>query len=327
MSIQLKKKILMLLSMSLLVLLPMGFQMGIFPFVDAEEEEEWGEDNQGERIDISTELEGTLSEEFNRLDATASDSQQPDQNNEGITPASIDIPAIDVETDIEEVGILDNGQMGVPSDEDGVAWFEPGTKPGATGNAVMAGHVDSYEGPAIFFDLEDLADGDEIIVSDEEGKALIFTVRTQESYPLGEAPMDDIFGSSGDTSHLNLITCAGTFNEEEGTHDERLVVYAELDEEKSDIEQEAPDAPTNVEVNDSFVSWHAVDNDDVAGYRVYRGELGDDKGEFEQVESVSVHERKRISDTAADPSEHSYYITSVDIHGQESEPSEKVSEE
>ena len=40
--------------------------------------------------------------------------------------------------------------MGVPKGFDTVGWFGEGTKPGAPGNAVMAGHVDSKTGPAVF---------------------------------------------------------------------------------------------------------------------------------------------------------------------------------
>ncbi|MDZ5784054.1 class F sortase [Marinococcus luteus] len=66
-------------------------------------------------------------------------------------PEELSVPSIDVSAPLEPVGVLDNGQMGVPSSEKGVAWFEPGPEPGEKGNAVMAGHVDSIDGPSVFF--------------------------------------------------------------------------------------------------------------------------------------------------------------------------------
>ncbi|WP_347548887.1 sortase [Pseudalkalibacillus hwajinpoensis] len=96
---------------------------------------------------------------------------------EGIVPVKIDIPAIDVSANIENVGVLENGQMGVPSNIDDVGWFEPGYKPGTTGNAVLAGHVDSKTGPAIFFYLDQLSEGNEIILTDKDGKTLTFVVK------------------------------------------------------------------------------------------------------------------------------------------------------
>jgi LPXTG-site transpeptidase (sortase) family protein len=146
---------------------------------------------------------------------------------EGIVPYSIEIPSLDVKTTIEKVGRLKNGQMGVPKGFDTVGWFGDGANPGAPGNAVMAGHVDSKTGPAVFYKLEDLEKGDEVIVKDKDGKTLTFEVTGKEAYDRKSAPVDKIFDYSYG-SKLNLITCTGNFNRDEGTHEERLVVYTEL---------------------------------------------------------------------------------------------------
>ncbi|MFD1356979.1 class F sortase [Fictibacillus halophilus] len=148
-------------------------------------------------------------------------------DNEGIVPASIEIPALNVNTEIEKVGRMGNGQMGVPKGFDTVGWFGEGAKPGSPGNAVMAGHVDSKTGPAVFYKLEDLDKGDEVIVKDNDGKPLTFVVTGKEKYDRKNAPVDKIFDYSYG-SKLNLITCTGNFNRDEGTHEERLVVYTEL---------------------------------------------------------------------------------------------------
>ncbi|WP_141505515.1 class F sortase [Paenibacillus luteus] len=161
---------------------------------------------------------------------TTSALQAPDQLMEedlGIVPVSIYIPAIGVDATIEEVGTMENGQMGVPQNIDGVGWFEPGTKPGARGNAVMAGHVDSLTGPAVFYKLDRLKAGDEVVLKDKDGVTRTFIVTGTASYPRKDAPLEDIFGFSYQ-SHLNLITCTGEFNKEAKTHEERLVVYTEL---------------------------------------------------------------------------------------------------
>ncbi|MCM2675404.1 class F sortase [Alkalicoccobacillus plakortidis] len=246
-------------------------------------------------------------------------SEQQDQKNKGIKPVEIRIPSLGVEANIEDVGVLDNGQMGVPEDVDGVGWFEPGTNPGAIGNSVMAGHVDSRTGPAVFFELEDLVEGDEIIVMDDEGKELTFEVKSKESYDRNDAPINDIFGAT-DTRSLNLITCSGTFNREVGTHDERLVVYTELVEEDEPLDVEKPQTPDNVKVQGAFLTWHAVRDDLVVGYRIYK-EIETD--EFEHVESLSAHERKSYT-IPEDSRDLTYYVTTVDLYGQESEPSELV---
>jgi LPXTG-site transpeptidase (sortase) family protein len=148
-------------------------------------------------------------------------------DNEGIQPIKIEIPKLNVSTAIEEVGRLENGQMGVPQDTDQVGWFAPGIKPGSPGNAVMAGHVDSLTGPSVFYELDKLKKGDEILVYGSQDEVLTFTVVKTEVYPREDAPVDSIFGFTYG-SGLNLITCTGEYNRSVNTHEERLVVYTEL---------------------------------------------------------------------------------------------------
>ncbi len=151
----------------------------------------------------------------------------------GIKPVTLEIPAIGVTSDIENVGELENGQMGVPEGVDNVGWFEPGTLPGNRGSSVMAGHIDSLTGPAVFYKLDQLKKGDEVVVKDAEGKSLTFIVTKTERYPRKDAPIDEIFGFSYG-SRLNLITCTGEFNRKAKTHEERLVVYTELADQDSE---------------------------------------------------------------------------------------------
>lgn len=254
----------------------------------------------------------TLSDEFTLLESDGEQMGEMNSTSE-IIPAEIEVPKIDVSAPIENVDMLENGEMGVPSEAGNVGWFEPGFKPGEMGNSVLAGHVDSKTGPAIFYNLDELEMGDEIHVTGQEGETLTFVVRKRKNYPRNAAPIEEIFGST-DGRSLNLITCTGVFDQSEGTHEERLVVYTELKEEEPD----PPAAPDNVEISGKFITWHAVREEYIAGYRVYKG--SDEGGEFEQVASISAHERKTFTD--GHEGEHSYYITAVNMKGEESEPSE-----
>lgn len=146
---------------------------------------------------------------------------------EGVTPSSIAIPALDINASIEEVGLTEDREMDVPEDGDIVGWFHQGAKPGAQGNAVLAGHVDDLSGPAIFYDLHKLEAGDEIIIESADEETLTFEVTEMEVYPYDDAPVSELFGPSS-SKNLNLITCTGEFDDEVGTHNERLVVFTEL---------------------------------------------------------------------------------------------------
>lgn len=260
----------------------------------------------------------TLAEEFTVLKEHKTEKKPLNKKFTGIIPTDIAIPSIDVNASIEQVGLLETGQMDTPSTEDGVAWFEPGSKPGVKGNAVLAGHVDSKTGPAIFYHLKDLEKGDEITVKDKQGTKLTFVVKKKQSYPRDKAPLNEIFGYSKGR-HLNLITCTGTFDRSKGTHQERLVVYAELKEEEAmQFENEAklPDSPTNVKISGDLLSWYAVREGNIIGYRIYKKVPG---GTFTHIGSISEYERKSYVDKNA--SKAHYYVTAVNEYGQESAPS------
>ncbi|MFD2671382.1 class F sortase [Marinicrinis sediminis] len=145
----------------------------------------------------------------------------------GIQPARLSIPAIDLNAEITSVGLEPNGQMGVPDAPEQVGWYSLGYQPGEQGSAVLAGHVDWSNGPAVFYDLDQLEKGDRITVVDAQGQSLHYEVNKLESYPYDQAPIQDIFGEA-DQSMLNLITCTGQFSRETGNHSHRLVVYASL---------------------------------------------------------------------------------------------------
>jgi sortase A len=148
---------------------------------------------------------------------------------EGITPSTLEIPSIGVKADVEQVGLLPNGQMDVPQGMESVAWYEAGTQPGAPGSAVINGHVDSKTGPAVFYHLKKLEKGDKIIVTNKEGEQRTFVVIDKQVYPRNNAPLRKIFGYTH-RSQLNLITCTGEFNREARTHEDRLVIYTELEQ-------------------------------------------------------------------------------------------------
>ncbi|MBF0706551.1 class F sortase (plasmid) [Alkalihalobacillus hwajinpoensis] len=145
------------------------------------------------------------------------------KNEKGILPTSISIPSIDVEANVIKVGKLPGGQMESPKTEVDVGWYESGAKPGEKGSAVLAGHVDSTEGPAVFFNLENMNKDDLFYITDEKGKRLTFKVYEKKSYPKDRAPLSKVFGYTA-AKTVKLITCTGEFLDDIGTHENRLVV-------------------------------------------------------------------------------------------------------
>jgi hypothetical protein len=117
--------------------------------------------------------------------------------------------------------------MDVPTNVWHVGWFHLGPRPGAVGNAVIDGHLDSTTGAAIFLDLHNMRVGDRIYVTDRAGIEWSFVVAEMHSYPLADAPLARIFGPTSGR-HLNLITRSGTWQAWEHRYDQRLVVFTHL---------------------------------------------------------------------------------------------------
>jgi len=135
------------------------------------------------------------------------------------------IPSLGVNASVEQVGVTAEGTMDTPTDPWDTGWYAPGVKPGQTGNAAIAGHVDYHGiGPVVFWDLNKLTVGAEVLLVTDTGQTLRFTVRGSEYYTEANAPLLDIFGPAN-TVNLNLITCGGTFDPNTRHYDQRLVVF------------------------------------------------------------------------------------------------------
>ncbi|MDB4865859.1 MAG: class sortase [Cohnella sp.] len=159
--------------------------------------------------------------------ADASPNSLSTNTDTGIVPSELAIPAIGVDAKVISLGLTKQGAMDVPTTEEDVGWFKPGYRPGISGHAVIAGHVDTKTGPAVFYKLKQLKKGDKIVVKGQDGNEKVFRVVGSKAYPYDKAPLNEIFGPS-DQPLLNLITCTGLYSKSKGTHQQRLVVTAEL---------------------------------------------------------------------------------------------------
>ena len=143
-------------------------------------------------------------------------------------PIKIKIPAIGVDTFVEGVGQTKTGAMDVPKDVWNVAWYNLGPHPGEHGSSVIAGHLDSTTGPAIFWHLNDLQDGAKIYVTDATKRQLEFAVVKKTIFDAyDKTAIEKIFDFKSEPM-LNLITCNGTYDRKAQNYSNRLVVYAKF---------------------------------------------------------------------------------------------------
>lgn len=141
-------------------------------------------------------------------------------------PVRIEIPAIGVDADLVGVGLNADRSMEVP--DFGLAgWYTEGPAPGAPGPAVIAAHVDSYQGPDVFFRLRELEPGDEIHVHGADGRTLTWKMYASQLADKDELPINRIW-STTDQPALRLITCGGTFDRSARSYTSNVIVYATL---------------------------------------------------------------------------------------------------
>lgn len=139
-------------------------------------------------------------------------------------PVSVEIPAIGVDAELVGLGLNDDGSMELP--DFGLAgWYVKGPPPGAAGPAVIAAHVDSTDGPDVFYELRSLQPGDEIHVDREDGSTASFVVEDVEQHPKDELPGDRIWAASSQP-RLTLITCGGAFDRTIGHYTDNVIAYA-----------------------------------------------------------------------------------------------------
>ncbi len=141
-------------------------------------------------------------------------------------PVRVRIPAIGVAADMERLGLNGDGTLEVPP-YDRAGWYGGGPKPGETGPAVIAAHVDSDTGPAVFYKLKLLRPGDEVTVDYDEGTSVDFVVAGAESYLKSRFPTERVYGATA-SPELRLITCGGSFDRRARTYAENLVISATL---------------------------------------------------------------------------------------------------
>ncbi|UAX53727.1 class F sortase [Streptomyces sp. A144] len=143
-------------------------------------------------------------------------------------PERVRIPAIGVDAPTTGLGLTPSGSLDVPPlEQAGLAgWYEAGTTPGETGTAIVAGHVDNAEGPAVFYRLGALEKGSVIEIDRRDGGVAVFTVDAVEVYAAKDFPDEKVYGAA-DRPELRVITCGGAYSRSTG-YQGNVVVFAHL---------------------------------------------------------------------------------------------------
>lgn len=144
-------------------------------------------------------------------------------------PKQLIIPSINIDVNIDYVGLKSDGSMDIKPNPKVVGWYMLGPRPGDKGNAVIAGHYgwDEKGEPAIFNNIHKLIKGDEVLVIDQKGQSITFVVTEMRKYN-PDSDASAVFKSSDGNSHLNLITCEGVWENDKQSYSSRLVIFADI---------------------------------------------------------------------------------------------------
>jgi hypothetical protein len=142
-------------------------------------------------------------------------------------PVRLIIPAIGVRTRLQHLGIEPNGTLQVPSSTTVAGWYTGSPRPGEPGGAVIAGHIDSLQGPGVFYRLRLLHPGQRVYVRRADGSLAVFRVTLLRTYPKTGFPTRAVYGPTPD-AQLRLITCGGAFDAVTGHYLSNTIAYASL---------------------------------------------------------------------------------------------------
>jgi hypothetical protein len=141
-------------------------------------------------------------------------------------PVAVAVASVGIDTNVVPIAV-DASNVLVPPPYGDAGWWQDGPEPGELGAAVIAGHLDSSEGPDVFYRLGDVAPGDEIVVTLADGGTSAFRVVEVGQYSQDDFPTEAVYGGPDDRPLLRLITCGGEYDRGLGRYRDNVVVFAE----------------------------------------------------------------------------------------------------
>ncbi|MFD6227501.1 class F sortase [Streptomyces sp. NPDC060232] len=140
----------------------------------------------------------------------------------------IRIPTINVDAPVMTVGLDAEGWIDAPPPQDRnlAGWYLNGISPGQRGSAVIVGHVDNAQGPAVFYGLGSVKPGNHIEVERYDGRTAVFEVYGVEVFSKEAFPGARVYGDTGH-AELRVITCGGGYSKARG-YDGNVVVFARM---------------------------------------------------------------------------------------------------
>ena len=146
-----------------------------------------------------------------------------------VPPVEVTIPAAGIESTLVGLALNDDRTLRPPADYRQAGWYAAGSYPGDADGvpAVIAGHVDSWNGPAVFYRLQQVEVGQQVRVRRADGSVAVFDVYATRRYPKDAFPADAVYAPTAQ-AEIRVITCTGTFDKSRRSYLDNLVLFARL---------------------------------------------------------------------------------------------------
>ncbi|WP_340684568.1 class F sortase [Amycolatopsis coloradensis] len=144
-------------------------------------------------------------------------------------PVSIDVPKIEATSSLIPLGLNADDTIEVPpvTRPMQAGWYVHAPTPGEVGPSVILGHVDGNKQKGIFFRLKELAPGDKVSITREDGVTAEFAVTKVERVAKDRFPTDAVYGDTAEPE-LRLITCGGVFDKASRNYLDNVIVFARM---------------------------------------------------------------------------------------------------
>ncbi|MEU3463922.1 class F sortase [Streptomyces sp. NPDC006733] len=145
-------------------------------------------------------------------------------------PTLLTIPGIGVSAPFTPLHIGKSGKLDPPPADNSnlVGWYEDGPSPGESGNSIVAGHVDTRTGPAVFFLLDMVKPGSTAEITRADGTVAKFKVDSVEVFSKDHFPDERVYADTPN-AQLRIITCGGAYDQTKKDYTDNVVVFAHLD--------------------------------------------------------------------------------------------------
>ena len=155
-----------------------------------------------------------------------------------VRPVGVAIPSVGIDSALVDLGLNPDRTLQAPADYGRAGWYAGGSYPGDTDSApaIIAGHVDSWDGPAVFYRLAQVRVGHQVRVRRADGSVAVFDVYAARRYAKDAFPADSVYAPTV-RSELRVITCTGPFDQDRRSYLDNLVLFARLNPTAS---QDAP---------------------------------------------------------------------------------------